>query len=111
MGFIGRTLARLLILAGLALLVLLTLCFTPVPWRIYRWLGTDSAALYAEPDYIVVLGGGGIPSESGLMRTYRAAEEGRRWPTARLIVALPGQVGADTSQADRMRAELILRSP
>jgi uncharacterized SAM-binding protein YcdF (DUF218 family) len=56
-----------------------------------------------------VLGGEGIPSESGLMRTYCAAHLGHQYPAARLICALPADGNPDTSSVGRMRDELVLR--
>jgi uncharacterized SAM-binding protein YcdF (DUF218 family) len=101
--------ARLVLQAGgLAGLVVALLCFTPVPWRLYRWLSTGPAPARS-PAFIVVLGGGGIPSETGLMRTYEAAGVARRFPKARLIVALPSEGDPETGATGRMKAELVLR--
>ncbi|MBP7830558.1 MAG: YdcF family protein [Kiritimatiellae bacterium] len=94
---------------GAAAWAVLLLGFTSLPWRCYRWLGSDEFTLAADPRYIVVLGGGGIPSESGLMRTYRAAEEARRFPGAAVILALPVEGEFASSGTGRMQAELVLR--
>jgi len=64
---------------------------------------------YPQPDVIVVLGGGGIPGESGLIRCYYAAEYARKWPAARIMVALPGRLGAAGGSVQKMRDELVLR--
>lgn len=94
---------------GAAAWAVLLLGFTSLPWRCYHWLGSDDFTLAAEPRYIVVLGGGGIPSESGLMRTYRAAEEARRFPGATVIIALPVEGDFASSGTGRMQAELVQR--
>jgi len=61
------------------------------------------------PQTVVVLGGGGIPSESGLVRTYHAAAIGTNFPAARFIVSLPADEDPETSSVGRMRDELVMR--
>jgi uncharacterized SAM-binding protein YcdF (DUF218 family) len=62
-----------------------------------------------EPRYMIVLGGGGIPSESGLIRTYYAAVMGRAFSNATVVVALPSDGDPETSSVGRMRDELVMR--
>lgn len=65
------------------------IAFTTAPfWGMY-WLGT-SKAKQVYPDKIVLLGGGGMPSESNLMRLWYSIEEGHKYPDAQLILAIPG---------------------
>ena len=92
--------------AGLVFLTILALCFTPYPWRAYAWLARDGHVLTASPEVLVLMGGGGIPSESGLMRSYVVAQLARTYPNAMVAVAMP-----DTNDVSciRMREELILR--
>lgn len=92
--------------AGLVFLTMLALCFTPYPWRAYAWLARDGHVLASPPEVLVLLGGGGIPSESGLMRSYVLARMARAHPNAMVAVAMP-----DTNDVSciRMREELILR--
>lgn len=101
-----RLLAAVVGGAGLVFLVILGLCFTPYPWRAYAWLARDSHIPAGEPEVLVLLGGGGIPSESGLMRSYLLAQLARRHPNALVAVAMP-----DTNDVSciRMREELVLR--
>lgn len=100
---------HLLVCGGLLFLFLLALCWTDYPWRLYYWLSIPEAHLQEQPDWIVVLGGGGIPSESGLIRCYYAAEAAERFPEARVVVALPGNPADPESAVRRMADELILR--
>ena len=58
------------------------------------------------PRYVVVLGGGGVPSGSTLIRTYYAARFG---PHASYVVALPADDDSDHSSVGRMRDELVMR--
>ncbi len=106
---VTRFLRRLIAVCGVAFILLVGLCFTGYPWRVYYWLGTDDHVLSDDPAYIVVLGGGGIPSESGLVRTYYGAEAGRRFPGAQLIAALPVSGDAENSSTYLMREELVRR--
>lgn len=101
-----KFLHRLLAFFGLILLAAIALCFTQIPWRAYEWLGTDKQVLAEEPDVLVMLGGGGVPSESGLMRSYVLAEAARLFPNAMVAVAMP-----DTNDISsiRMKEELVLR--
>lgn len=100
---------RFLIVLGLLTTLLLAACWTDYPWRIYRWFSMPEAQLAVPPDYIMVLGGGGIPSESGLMRTYYAAEAARLFPQAAVVIALPGDPTGETGALGRMREELERR--
>jgi uncharacterized SAM-binding protein YcdF (DUF218 family) len=69
---------------------------------------SDADAL-EDPRYIVVLGGGGIPSDTGLMRTYYGAKHSSSFPDATVIVALPADEDPETSSVGRMKDELVLR--
>ena len=104
--FLRRLVAGVLMGAGLALLLVVALCFTPFPWRAYAWLARDTQSLAGEPDVLVMLGGGGIPSESGLMRSYTLAQQARLHPNALVAVAMP-----DTNDLSciRMKEELVMR--
>ncbi len=95
-----------LAILGLLMLAVWALCLTTVPWRWYDWLSAREFTLREEPDYVVVLGGGGIPSESGLMRSYVAAEAARRFANAMVVVAMPDPRDPSTRG---MLDELVLR--
>jgi len=95
-------------LAVLAVAQLFLIC-SPYPWRMYQYLSMPESRLEEAPDWIIVLGGGGIPSESGLIRTYYGAMAARQFPAARVVVALPEDGALDDSPVGRMRDELVLR--
>jgi len=87
--------------------VLLVLSFTTLPYWGYYWLGTSKSKITEKPDYIVLLGGGGMPSESNLMRAFfvfRAAQES---PESRIVIATPGDTSDLKSTARLVAAELI----
>ena len=99
----------LLMLAGATAIALALLCFTPYPWRVYHWLSTDPENVQLEPEVIVVLGGGGIPSASGLMRTYCGAVAAHKYTNAMVVVALPAKGDIEDCATGRMEAEMVLR--
>jgi uncharacterized SAM-binding protein YcdF (DUF218 family) len=80
-----------------------------VPGWLVGWLTSDEFELKGPPRYVVVLGGGGIPSESGLIRTYYAAAMGTNWPHATFVVSLPSDGDPATNSVGRMRNELVMR--
>ncbi len=73
------------------------------------WLRGSEAVPTVPPRYVIVLGGSGIPSESSLIRAYRAAEFGLGLTGATFIVSLPAEQAPDTSSVGRLRDELVLR--
>jgi len=76
-------------LSGLMSAVVICLALTDIPWNWYRWMAMHGAGAEPPPDYIVMMGGGGIPSESGLTRSWKAAEAAAIFPSAQVIVAMP----------------------
>jgi uncharacterized SAM-binding protein YcdF (DUF218 family) len=104
-----RILKCILITLGTLFLILFLLCFTHIPhlW-VYR-LGTSNAGIHRPPDYIVIMGGGGMPSESALIRTYYAANLARYFPKAKIIITLPGDTTDSISSVNLMKREMIIR--
>ena len=102
------TFVRILLLTfGVFFLIILILSFTTLPYWGYYWLGTSQSKISEKPDYIILLGGGGMPSESSLMRVYfvnRAAVES---PQSRIIISIPGNPLDSASTARQVAAELI----
>ena len=77
------------ITAGVLFTLMIALGFTEKPFWIYYWLGTSESQIEKTPDYIVVMGGGGMPGGEGMMRCFYAAAAADSFPNARLIIALP----------------------
>lgn len=97
------------LILGIVFLILILLSFTSLPFWGYYWLGTSKSKISEKPEYIILLGGGGMPSESSLMRAYfvhRAAVES---PESRIVISIPGNPEDSTSTARRVAAELILK--
>jgi len=98
-----------LVVWGLIALMPIMLAFTSYPGRMYQWLATDPARLRDKPEFIVLLGGAGIPSNSGLMRTFCAAEQARKNSEATVIIALRSDANDQDSDIARMKNELVMR--
>jgi uncharacterized SAM-binding protein YcdF (DUF218 family) len=104
-----RVFKTVLGLAGATALALLLLAFSSWPGAWYAWLCPPPTPSAPAPAWIVVLGGGGIPSESGLMRCYLGARAAKQHPEAGVLVCLPTDGDAERSGAARMRDEIVLR--
>ncbi len=94
---------------GAIFTLMIILSFTTLPFWMYYKLGITNNALEKPPDYIVVLGGGGFPSESSLMRTYKASQISLVFPSSKIIIALPGDTMDLNSSIVQMKEEIISR--
>lgn len=99
----GRIAIKLISLAGMVFIVLAILAFTRLPFDMHRNLGECDSGYFFTPEVILMLGGGGMPSESNLIRLYYTAQMAERYPHSRIIVAHP----TDTSVAGQMRDYLL----
>ncbi len=95
--------------AALLFAVQLVLAMAGPPASLTDWLRGKGLEPSETPRTIVVLGGGGMPSDSTLLRLYRAAEYGHGFTGAAFVVALPADGDPNTSGVGRMRDELVLR--
>lgn len=94
---------------GIFFFLLFVLSFTDIPYYAYHRLSMPGEKLSRKPDVIVVLGGSGMPSPDGLMRTYYAADAAYHHQTASVIIALPSNEGGSLYQLQLMAQELIMR--
>ena len=95
---------------GIFAFILIVLSFTDLPYYAYHNLGMVDTKLTTKPDLIVILGGGGMPSQDGLIRTYYASEVAIKYNSAQIIIALPYTKQKDNlSQLHLMANELIIR--
>ncbi|MBN2610450.1 MAG: YdcF family protein [Bacteroidales bacterium] len=104
-----RIINRLLIFTGIIFLMMLVFALTSGPFWLHYRLGSKNSSFTFEPDYIILMGGSGMPSESNLIRAYYAAEIGNSFPKAPIIVALPGDTTDSLSSAIQLTGELLLR--
>ncbi len=101
---------RLLVaLAVVVFAVQIWVGFKAVPAKPRLWLTGHDLQDDVAPSYVIVLGGGGIPSESGLMRTYYGARFAKQDPLPIFVVALPTDGDPEKSSVGRMRDELVMR--
>jgi uncharacterized SAM-binding protein YcdF (DUF218 family) len=104
-----RILRIFFVLSGIFFLAAVVLAFTTLPFWGIHWLGTSKAEMKWEPETIILLGGGGMPSESNLMRSWFAGKAARSFPEASLIIAMPGDIADSVSTPQLMKKELVLR--
>ncbi|MDR2083567.1 MAG: YdcF family protein [Bacteroidales bacterium] len=91
---------------GVLFLIFLILGLTPAPFYMHYALGTDpnkSEEIFV-PEYIVMLGGGSMPSEDNLMRLYYTAEYANYYRVP-VIILHP----EDSISQTRMAEELIMK--
>ena len=100
---------RFFVITGVFAFLFLALSFTDIPFYAYHWLGVSNAELSGKPDAIVILGGSGMPSPDGLMRTYYAAEAAQQFNDAEIIIALPYNEDDSLHQLKLMAHELIIK--
>jgi uncharacterized SAM-binding protein YcdF (DUF218 family) len=106
---IKRDLKKFLIITGIVSSLMVVLAFTPLPFHVWYRLSMKKAGIHRPPEYIIVLGGGGMPSESGLIRCWYAATAAIHFNRAKIIVALPGDTASENSSVTLMKKELIIR--
>ena len=105
----GKILRGLLIAMGGIFTLAVILAFTSAPFWVWYNLSVSKAGVNRPPDYIIVLGGGGMPSETGLMRCWYAAKTANYFTRAKVIIALPGDSRDSLSSVCRMKKELVIR--
>ncbi|MCD6366031.1 MAG: YdcF family protein [Bacteroidales bacterium] len=97
------------VLLGAIFFVFLIIAFTSLPFWMRYHLGTNVPTLSGDPDYIIMLGGGGIPEGKSLVRLFYTAEMAKEYPDATVIVSLPGDTLDNNSSISLMKQELIIR--
>lgn len=107
--WLKKFIKNLLVLFGTISLVMLLLSLTSIPFWAHYYLGIYGDSFKENPEAIVVLGGSGMPSSEGLMRTYFAAKIAREYQNVPIIIALPGDTLDSSSSVKLMARELILR--
>lgn len=106
--FLGA-LRSVFIALGALFFVALLLSFTSIPfWGLY-WLGTSESKKVEKPDCIVMLGGGGMPSESNLMRAFFVYKAAMQYPESHIVISSPGDTADLNSTSRLIAAELITK--
>ena len=104
-----RILRRFFILIGIFFVLCVLLALTEQPFWGYYWLGTSKSELKWKPETIVFLGGGGMPSQSNLIRCWYTEKAARSFPDAQIIIAVPGETDDSLSTPKLIEKELLLR--
>lgn len=101
----------LLVSAGSIFTFCLIFAFTTGPFHVYHWLGTSQSAFRFKPTHLVVLGGGGFPGESALLRCWYTSQLIRTYPEIRILISQAAAVSGDSvpNTAEAIRLELLLR--
>lgn len=94
---------------GVFSFILFLLSFSDIPYYAYHSLGTSNSKIFSKPDLIIVLGGSGMPSPDGLIRTYYASEAAQKYPDAEIIIALPFDEEDSLYQLQLMEKEILLK--
>ncbi len=107
--YFSRLIRFFFLALGIIFFVLVILAFTTLPFWGYHWLGTSKSEITSEPKAIVLMGGGGMPSPSNLMRSWYAAHAWKQFKESELVIAVPGNLEDSTSTPMKIKHELILR--
>ena len=91
-------------------ILFVVLAFTHIPYRAYHQLSVNPHELQAPPDYLIIMGGDGMPSPGGLMRTYFGIRLAKQFPNSKIILALPYNLEDSTEQLELMKAEFVSKS-
>lgn len=113
-GLAGKYLSKaarifkiLMMALGIFTFALIMLSFTEQPFWMYYWLGTSKSEVNFSPDYIVVMGAGGMPGPDGLMHCHFAARAAKVYPESKIIIALPSSIDdIEKSEAWKMFLEI-----
>jgi uncharacterized SAM-binding protein YcdF (DUF218 family) len=104
-----KILKLFLITLGCFFILLCILAFTTIPFWAYYSLGTTNSRITQAPSIIIMLGGAGIPSGDGLIRSYYTARFSKANPEANIIIAMPGDVNDSLSAPRLVEKELLTR--
>jgi uncharacterized SAM-binding protein YcdF (DUF218 family) len=78
--------------------------FTRIPYDVQVWLGTNNSEYKFSPDYIIFLGGSGMPSGDNLVRLYYVAALAKKSPESKIIIAHP----LDDAVINQMKSDLMI---
>lgn len=104
-----RLVRNLFMLIGIFSSICFLLALTSQPYWWYHWLGTSKSEMKEKPSTIILLGGGGMPSQSALMRSWYVEKASKSFPDATIIIAMPGELEDSLSTPLLMKKELVLR--
>ncbi|MBN1927501.1 MAG: YdcF family protein [Prolixibacteraceae bacterium] len=95
--------------AGILFTLMLLLAFTSLPFWMRYNLGKSKAWVPDNTKTILLMGGGGFPSESVLMRLHYTVELAKEFPFAKIVVAIPGDTLNRVSTVCQVKYALVER--
>lgn len=95
--FLLKLIRTLLIVAGILFTILIICAFTSLPYWLRYNLGTRNSTYSFTPQYILMLGGSGMPSEENLIRLYYTAQLANKYTDAKIIIAHPKDSAVNAS--------------
>lgn len=104
-----RILRKIFVVIGIFFSVCVILALTEQPFWAYHWLGTSKSELKWKPEFIILLGGGGMPSQSNLMRCWFTDKAANSFPDAKVVIAIPGEISDSLSTPLLVSQELLVR--
>ncbi len=104
-----RILRNILVVLGLFFSVCIVFALTEQPFWGYYWLGTSKSEMKWKPTHIIMMGGGGMPSQSNLMRSWYVEKAAKSFPEAIVVIAIPGEIPDSASTPQLVKKELIMR--
>lgn len=104
-----RILRFFFIASGIFFIAAVVVALTTLPFWGIHWLGTSKSEIKGKPASIILLGGGGMPSESNLIRSWFTEKAARSFPDARVLISMPGDTTDNQSTPRLMKEELIIR--
>ena len=104
---ISSYLKKALLFLGAFSVLFIALSFTSLPYWAYYGLAATDDQLEVAPSAIVIMGGDGMPSPSGLMRLHKGTEKALEHPNSTVIIALPYNEYDSTYQLSLMAHELV----
>jgi uncharacterized SAM-binding protein YcdF (DUF218 family) len=102
-SFLLKTGRVILLSSGVIALLMSILAFTPLPYHTRHWLAQHNSKYNFTPEYIIMLGGSGMPSADNLIRLYYTAVAAETYPKATIIISHP----SDSLMCEMMKNELL----
>ncbi len=101
---------NVLLFLGIVFLLFIFLGFTDLPFWAYYRLSCAREYHAIHPAKIVFMGAEGMPSEKNLIRCYYTAEFARKFPKAKVIIALPVLPGKNSGRyLSKIKKELMTK--
>lgn len=92
---------------GGVFLIIIVLAFTSVPYYARMYLAKVNVEYTESVETIVIMGGGGFPSEALMMRLWYTMEASTEFPNSKIVLTTPGKLSDSLSTIFQMQQYLI----